>query len=178
MFRPSEASGESFTVAAWLSVTFAACDDRASAALSADGLGIGSTGGPSSAVTTKRPALRACWRVCKRYFSGFVPAIQMITRLNFPSASMSKKLQLCMSFFVPSFELADVALLRGDLAELRVDDDVLDLVEDRDRGVAEVGEHPADLVGPVEHRVVGLDGEHTVVGEVGQDRVHVLRPRP
>jgi pimeloyl-ACP methyl ester carboxylesterase len=36
------------------------------------------------------------------YFSGFVPAIQMITRLNFPSASMSKKLQLCMSFFVPS----------------------------------------------------------------------------
>ena len=37
-----------------------------------------------------------------RYLSGFVPAIQMITRLNFPSASMSKKLQLCMSFFVPS----------------------------------------------------------------------------
>ena len=36
------------------------------------------------------------------YFSGFVPAIQMMTRLNFPSASMSKKLQLCMSFFVPS----------------------------------------------------------------------------
>ena len=36
------------------------------------------------------------------YFSGFVPAIQMMTRVNCPSASMSKKLQLCMSFFVPS----------------------------------------------------------------------------
>jgi hypothetical protein len=36
------------------------------------------------------------------YFSGFVPAIQMMTRENLPSASTSKKLQLCMSFFVPS----------------------------------------------------------------------------
>ena len=36
------------------------------------------------------------------YFSGFVPAIQMMTRVNWPSALMSKKLQLCMSFFVPS----------------------------------------------------------------------------
>ena len=37
------------------------------------------------------------------HFRGFVPAIQMITRLNFPSPSNAKKLQLCMSFFVPSF---------------------------------------------------------------------------
>ena len=36
------------------------------------------------------------------YLSGFVPAIQMITRLNSPSAFTSKKLQLCMSFFDPS----------------------------------------------------------------------------
>jgi len=36
------------------------------------------------------------------YFSGFVPAIQMMTRVNCPSGLMSKKLQLCMSFFVPS----------------------------------------------------------------------------
>ena len=36
------------------------------------------------------------------YLSGFVPAIQMITRLNRPLASTSKKLQLCISFFVPS----------------------------------------------------------------------------
>ena len=36
------------------------------------------------------------------YLSGFVPAIQMMTRENLPSASTSKKLQLCMSFFVPS----------------------------------------------------------------------------
>src|SRR5205823_13710807 len=36
------------------------------------------------------------------YFSGFVPAIQMMTRANWPLPSMSKKLQLCMSFFVPS----------------------------------------------------------------------------
>ena len=36
------------------------------------------------------------------YFSGFVPAIQMMTLVNRPSALMSKKLQLCMSFFVPS----------------------------------------------------------------------------
>ena len=42
-------------------------------------------------------------RASRRYFSGFVPAIQMITRLNFPSASKSNKLQLCMSFFEPSF---------------------------------------------------------------------------
>ena len=35
--------------------------------------------------------------------SGFVPAIQMITRLNFPAASKSKKLQLCMSLLEPSF---------------------------------------------------------------------------
>ena len=38
-----------------------------------------------------------------RYLSGLVPAIQMITRLKRPSASKSKKLQLCMSFTVPSF---------------------------------------------------------------------------
>ena len=36
------------------------------------------------------------------YFSGFEPAIQMITRLNFPRSSNVKKLQLCMSFSVPS----------------------------------------------------------------------------
>ena len=36
------------------------------------------------------------------YLSGLVPAIQMITRVNSPSALTSKKLQLCMSFFVPS----------------------------------------------------------------------------
>jgi hypothetical protein len=36
------------------------------------------------------------------YFSGFFPAIQMMTRVNLPSPSTSKKLQLCMSFFVPS----------------------------------------------------------------------------
>ena len=103
MVRTAAASGESLTVAAWLSVTLTASTNPASArAFARTSSGSGSTGGPSSAVTTKRPAPRACWRVCKRYFSGFVPAIQMITRLNFPSASMSKKLQLCMSFFVPS----------------------------------------------------------------------------
>ena len=41
-------------------------------------------------------------RPASGYFSGLVPAIQMMTRENFPSASTSKKLQLCMSFFVPS----------------------------------------------------------------------------
>ena len=46
-------------------------------------------------------SLLVCGGSC--YLSGFVPAIQMITRLNFPSASKSKKLQLCMSFFEPSF---------------------------------------------------------------------------
>ena len=46
------------------------------------------------AAARRRPAERHC--------SGFVPAIQMITRVNFPSASKSKKLQLCMSFFEPS----------------------------------------------------------------------------
>ena len=51
----------------------------------------------------RRRLLRPRARRLSLYFSGFVPAIQMITRLNFPSASMSKKLQLCMSFFVPSF---------------------------------------------------------------------------
>jgi hypothetical protein len=48
-----------------------------------------------------RHALAACGRRLV-YFSGFVPAIQMMTRENLPSASTSKKLQLCMSFFVPS----------------------------------------------------------------------------
>ena len=47
------------------------------------------------APTPAEPRSRQC--------SGFVPAIQMITRLNFPSASKSKKLQLCMSFCEPSF---------------------------------------------------------------------------
>ena len=42
-------------------------------------------------------------RSAPRYFSGFVPAIQMMTRLNLPASSKSKKLQLCMSFLEPSF---------------------------------------------------------------------------
>ena len=72
---------------------------------------------PAGRGADRRRVLRAgaARRRSASYFSGFVPAIQMITRLNFPSASTSKKLQLCMSFFVPSFELADVALLGRDL---------------------------------------------------------------
>ena len=42
-------------------------------------------------------------RLLPVYLSGLVPAIQMMTRVNFPSASKEKKLQLCMSFFEPSF---------------------------------------------------------------------------
>ena len=52
-----------------------------------------------------RPAALAVSGRARRkpsYLSGFVPAIQMMTRENLPSASTSKKLQLCMSFFVPS----------------------------------------------------------------------------
>ena len=71
-------------------------------------------------------------------------------------------------------ELADVALLGGDLASGRLDDDVLDLVEDRDRVVAEVGEHPPDLVRPAEHRMVGLNGQNRVFGEVREDGVDVV----
>src|SRR5262245_43006825 len=71
-------------------------------------------------------------------------------------------------------QLADVALLCRDLPGLRLDDDVLDLVEDRDRAVAEVGEHPADLLRPFPGRVRGLHRHHAVVGEVREDRVDVL----
>ncbi len=71
-------------------------------------------------------------------------------------------------------ELADVALLGRDLPGRRLDDDVLDLVEDRDGAVAEVGEHAADLVGSLEDRVVGLHRQGRVVCEVREDRVHVL----
>ena len=42
-------------------------------------------------------------RSAPRYFSGFVPAIQMMTRLNLPASSKSKKLQLCISLLEPSF---------------------------------------------------------------------------
>jgi hypothetical protein len=63
---------------------------------------------PARVAAVRRPIRPAKPRVdqerlrLRGYFSGFVPAIQMITLLNRPSASMSKKLQLCMSFFVPS----------------------------------------------------------------------------
>ena len=51
----------------------------------------------SSAVSANR-----LWTASDSYLSGFVPAIQMMTRVNSPAALMSKKLQLCMSFVVPS----------------------------------------------------------------------------
>ncbi len=47
-----------------------------------------------------RPASR--YDLLNHYCSGFVPAIQMITRVNFPSSLKVKKLQLCMSFLEPS----------------------------------------------------------------------------
>ena len=57
------ASGESLTVAAWLSVTFAACTIGAKRrAVSRTGSAVGSTGGPSSAVTTNVPASSASRR--------------------------------------------------------------------------------------------------------------------
>ena len=48
------------------------------------------------------PAGREPARAPASYLSGFAPAIQMITRVKRPSGPTSKKLQLCMSFFVPS----------------------------------------------------------------------------
>jgi hypothetical protein len=56
-----------------------------------------------SAATSSAVSANRLWTASDSYLSGFVPAIQMMTRVNWPSALTSKKLQLCMSFFVPSF---------------------------------------------------------------------------
>ena len=54
---PTHASGDSLTVAAWLSVTLAASTNGASALRGlADRAASGSTGGPSSAVTANTPS--------------------------------------------------------------------------------------------------------------------------
>src|ERR1017187_3243859 len=56
IIHTAHASGDSFTVAAWLSVTLAACTDFANArAVRRTGSGTGLAGGPSSAVTTNSP---------------------------------------------------------------------------------------------------------------------------
>src|SRR5262245_46142697 len=58
--HPEQVTGDSFTVAAWLSVTLAASTTFASArAVSRTGSGSGSAGGPTSAVTTNFPEARA-----------------------------------------------------------------------------------------------------------------------
>ena len=64
----------------------------------------GSTLRPRRVLDGSTAALAVSGRARRKpsYLSGFVPAIQMMTRENLPSASTSKKLQLCMSFFVPS----------------------------------------------------------------------------
>ena len=49
-------------------------------------------------ISVPRLVLEDRWR----YLSGFAPAIQMMTRVNFPSGPTSKKLQLCISFLAPS----------------------------------------------------------------------------
>src|SRR5262249_51818068 len=72
-------------------------------------------------------------------------------------------------------QLADVALLGRHLPRFGLDDDVLDLLEDRDGAGAEVREHAPDLLRAREHGAGGLDGHDAVVSEVGQDRVDVLR---
>src|SRR5262245_30076595 len=54
--HPEQVTGDSLTVAAWLSVTLAASTTSASArAVSRTGSGSGSAGGPTSAVTTNFP---------------------------------------------------------------------------------------------------------------------------
>src|SRR3954465_4696933 len=56
---------------------------------------------PHSAGRSGTPERDAAFKASSQC-SGFVPAIQMIRRVDFPAASQAKKLELCMSFFEPS----------------------------------------------------------------------------
>ena len=90
----------------------------------------------------------------------------MMTRLNFPSASKSKKLQLCMSFSEPSCSSPMYPCSVATLPRGLLNDDVADLVTDRLGCREEVGEHAAYFVRAGERHVVGLHGERRVVREV------------
>ena len=113
-----------------------------------------------------------------RYFSGFVPAIQMITRLNFPSASMSKKLQLCMSFFVAVVQARRCSSARWRPSRplattmFRISWKIETEAPQKSVNIRRISSAPEKT------DMIGLHGQGRVVGEVREDRRRRPSHRP